>query len=235
MPIQTVTGQQIIDLARLYADERPAGSGAFISTTDDLLLVNTAVQSLHDLLLSLGGEDYFAADASLSTVAGTATITLPSTFYRLVSLHIQWATNRREELTELTAEGDRYLLTDLNGWGEGTRKAFRIVANNLELYPTPTSVQTLLMRYVPVATVLAALSDSTPSINGWHKLCALQIAAEMRTVRGQANGMLQQAYAKELERIETIAAERTQNEPARIRDVFPESRINTWRWPWPAP
>lgn len=235
MPIQTVTGQQIIDLARLYADERPAGASAFISTADDLLLVNTAIQALHDLLLSLGGEDYFAVDASLATVPNTATVTLPSTFYRLVSLHVQWATTRREELHELPGEGDRYLLTDFNGWGEGTRKAFRIVANNIEIYPTPTTAQTLICRHVPVATVLAALSDSTPSINGWHKLCALQIAAEMRMVRGQANGMLQQAYARELERIETIAAERTQNEPARVRDVFPESQLNSWRWPWPAP
>jgi hypothetical protein len=235
VPIQTVTGQQIIDLARLYADERPAGANAFISTTDDLLLVNTAIQSMHDLLLSLGGEDYFAVDASLVTVPSTATVTLPATFYRLISLHVNWGTNRNEEIHELPGEGDRYLLTDFNGWGEGTRKAFRIVANTLELYPTPTTAQTLIMRYVPVATELASLADTTPSINGWHKLCALQIAAEMRMVRGQPNGMLQQAYARELERIETIAAERTQNEPARVRDVYPESGLNTWRWPWPAP
>lgn len=236
MPIQTVTGQQIIDLARLYADERPAGASAFISTADDLLLVNTAVQALHDLLLSLGGEDYFADNAlGLTTTAGSPTVTLPTDFYRLVSLHVRWATDRNEELHELAAEGDRFLLSDLNGWGEGTRKAFRIVANSLELYPTPTTVQTLVMRYVPTATELTSLADTTPTINGWHKLCALQIAAEMRMVRGQANGMLQQAYARELERIETIAAERTQNEPARVRDVFPESRLHSWRWPWPAP
>jgi hypothetical protein len=87
-----------------------------------------------------------------------------------------------------------------------------------------------VVRHVPRATVLAALSESTPSINGWHKLCALQIAAEMRTIRGQSNSMLLQHYARELERIENVAAERALNEPARIRDVAPEGGGSRWGW-----
>lgn len=186
------------------------------------------------MLLSLGGADYFAVDSSLSTIAGTATVALPATFYQLVSVHIRWTTARNEEVRELPAEGDRFILSDAGQWTEDAPKAFRIVGSNIEFYPTPTSVQTVVLRHVPTATQLAALSDPTPSINGWHKLCALQIAKEMRMIRGQANGMLEGAYQQELERITTIAAERALNEPARIRDVAPEvSRYSRWGMPWP--
>jgi hypothetical protein len=184
-------------------------------------------------LLSLCGSSYFAVDATLATVAGTPTVALPATFYQLVSVHIRWSTDRNEEVRELPAEGDRFLLTDAGQWAEDSPKAFRIIGSNIEFYPTPTSAQTVVLRHVPTATQLVALSDPTPSINGWHKLCALQIAKELRMIRGQANGMLEGAYQQELERITTIAAERAMNEPARIRDVSPEvSRFSRWGGPW---
>ncbi len=65
LPIQTVTGQQIIDLARLYADERPAGASAFVSTADGLLRQLPRFRR-SDLLLSLCGASYFAVDATLA-------------------------------------------------------------------------------------------------------------------------------------------------------------------------
>ena len=170
----------------------------------------------------------------LATVAGTPTVTLPATFYYLVSLHIRWTASRNEEVRELPAEGDRFILSDSGTWAENAPKCFRLIGNALELYPTPASVQTLVLRYVPTATQLTVLSDTTPSINGWHKLCALQVAKEMRMIRGLPNGMLEGAYQQELERITTVAAERALNEPARIRDVSPEvSRYNRWGIPWP--
>jgi hypothetical protein len=229
--IQTVTGQQIIDLARLYADERPAGSTAFISTTDDLLLVNTEIAALWDLLLSLGGEDYFAVDdVTQSTVAGTATVALPSAFYQLVSVHIRWASDRNEEVNRLTADGDRYLLRDAGTWGEGSQKAYRLKGDTIDFSPVPTSAKVVVVRYLPRATLLTALSESTPSVNGWHELCAWRIAAKMRAIRGQPNSMCLQFAADALERIETIAAERALNEPARIRDVMPDQSRSRWGW-----
>lgn len=205
----------------------------FINPAEELLLVNTAIQDLYDLLLSLGGESLFSVETNgISTVAGASTVALPSDFYLLVSLHIRWASNRHEELHELTADGDRYRYADHSTWSEGSPKVFKLQTSQLELFPTPTDVRVLPMRYVPVAPVLAGLAGETKTVNGWHKLCALQIAAEFRMIRGQPNNMLMQQFGQMRERLETIAAERAINEPARVRDVMPElTRSESWWFP----
>jgi hypothetical protein len=241
-----VTLQQLIDLARLYADERPGGTNAFIPDAGSgsaTTLVNGALAELYDLLVAAGGHEYYLKDATLAIVAGTSVYTLPTDFYQAQTIHLPWASDDWEYVAPFE-QAERMRLMNFQVWGRRTPKGYRIkgaqtttadAEASIEFLPVPTTAIGATLRYVPVFTPLVDLvNDNFSSVNGWHKLVALKVAVEMRAIGKKAAGELTGLYAEQLERIKEMADKRAQGATPQVVDIDAYRQYPEWaadrRW-----
>lgn len=230
------------NLARLYADGRPGGSDAFVVDSDATAnavsldtLINNAAAELYDLLISARGHEYYTTETITGLtgggiVAGTGSYTLPTDFYQLLSLRLEWGTGQLEEMAPTSVMG-RTAYQNLLTWGQGTAKAYRLrgtqtaSAQTLDIFPTPTSPVTARLRYIPVFALLTSDVATFDGVNGWEKLIALKVAIEYRTVAEKPLGTLPQLYQECFARISSLADQRNANFAEQVQNVHPEGRF----------
>lgn len=245
----SVNRAQIRTLVRVFANQRPAGSNAFIVDSDATAnatsldtLINLRLASLYDLLVAARGHEYYASDALVPLVAGTATYSLAALtppFYQLLTVHLEWDATTFEQIYD-TSQLERTNYVNYSTWARLAPKAFRLrgtqaaAASTLEIFPTPTGAVNARVRYIPAFVALPDDTTAFDSVNGWEKLVALGVAVDIKTASDKAPGMLTQLYAEEYERITAIADKRSANTAPQIVSV-PEGRyIGEWagdrRW-----
>jgi len=224
------------NLARLYADGRPGGTGTFVEDSDATAnavsfdtLINGALAELYDVLVAARGHEYYATDADIAIVAGTSLYALPTDFYELLSIRLQWDPYYIEELHPMgVRERSRYESLAYNIFERGTPKAYRLQgtqtasARTVEILPVPTRTVTCRIRYIPL---FANLTDDTAlfdGVNGWEKLVALKAAIEYRTIAEKPLGNLSQLYAECFARINALADQRNANYAEQVQQVNPE-------------
>lgn len=238
------TLQAFIDLARLYADQRPGGANAFVPDTGSgsvTTLINGACAELYDLLVQSGGQEYYVVDGTVSIVPGTSVYTLPADFYQLQTIHLPWNTNDWEYVPSFE-QAERMKLVNFTVWGRRTPKGYRLKgvqqltagpAASIEFLPTPTISIGATIRYIPVFQPLVNLADTFSTINGW-KLVALKTAVELRTVAGKDPGPVAALYAAELERVQGLADDRAQGATPQVADLDAYRQMPEWaadrRW-----
>lgn len=219
---------QLKRMCRLYADERPGGANAFINDDELRDLINGEIANEYDLLIHAGGhERYETVDTSLSTTAGTATVTLPEDLYEILSLHLSWGTRQLERVEALDSLDDRRDIVNSGVWTRDGWKAYRVrhavvgagTRALAEFFPTPSSVVSLDLRYIPTAPVLTAEDDTWDGVNGWERMIEYKVAAEMQVIAGKSPAAMLALYQQEKERIEILAHQLTASSPDRIRDV----------------
>lgn len=238
--------QALVDLARLYSDQRPGGANAFIPDTGSgsvVTLINLACQEFYDLLVSSGGHEYFVKDATINIVAGTSIYALPTDFYQLQTVHIPWNAQDWEYIAAFE-QAERMRLVNFTTWGRRTPKGYRIrgaqtvaadAEASIEFLPTPSLATTVTARYVPVFTLLSDLvNDFISTVNGWHKLIALKVAIEMRVISKLDSSDLAALYTVEHDRIQALADQRAQGATPQIVDVEAYQQYPEWaadrRW-----
>lgn len=235
------------NLARIYAEGRPAGSNAFIVDSDAAAnavsldtLVNLAIAKFYDMLVAARGHEYYATDVPVTMVSGTATYALPASFYQLLTAHLEWDPLNFEQLHD-TSQYERTSYNNWQSWARFGPKAYRLrgtqaaSAQTLELFPTPTLSGTILrVRYIPQFAPLTDDVTGFDSVNGWEKFIALAAAIDYRTAAGKDLGNLASLYQEELTRIEGIADKRAANAAPTVIDVNPEAMGGEWlgdrRW-----
>lgn len=223
--MKLVTLGQLIADARLYADQRTSnGSVAFITDVEVARLINLQIGELYDMLVAARGHEYYATDDTI-TLDGSASYDLPEDFYQLLSVEIEHASDDVEPVSALNSPRDVWSFAS-ESWQPWTRKAYRIRGSQIDFFPTPGS-GTVRLRYVPVFTDLTGGEGEAgfDGVNGWEKLVALGVASEMLEIEEQGAGAaLQAAFARQIERIEGLAADRDATEEIEIRDVRRSSR-----------
>lgn len=225
------------NLARLYADGRPGGSNAFIADSDAAAnavsfdtLVNGALAELYDVLVAARGHEYYATDADIAIVSGTSLYSLPTDFYELLSIRLNWDSFFIEELHPMgVRERTRYEML-VGIFERGTPKAYRLQgtqtasARTVEILPVPTRAVTCRIRYIPLFANLVDDTSTFDGVNGWEKLVALKAAIEYRTVAEKPLGNLSQLYAECYARISALADQRNANYAEQVQQVHPERR-----------
>lgn len=236
-----VTRAYLRNLTRVYADARPTSANSFIIDSDATAnavsldsLVNQAIAKFYDLLVTARGHEYYAQDTTLTMAVGTATYTLPATFYQLLTATLQWDTQNYENLRDTSAY-ERSNYQNWQTWARWSLKAFRLrgtqgaSAQTLELFPTPSISGTpLVVRYIPQFQPLTDDVTGFDSVNGWEKFIALAAAIDYRTAAGKDLGNLASLYQEELERIQSMADKRAANFAPTIIDVNPDQQM--WEW-----
>ena len=223
------------NLARTYADGRPGGTGSFVVDSDATAnavsldtLINGALAELYDLLVSARGHEYYATDADIAVVTGTSLYDLPTDFYQLLSIRLDWDPFYIEELKPMgVRERTRYEML-VNIFERGTPKAYRLQgtqtasARKVEILPVPTRAVTARIRYIPTFAQLASDTDTFDGVNGWEKLVALKAAIEYRTIAEKPLGNLSALYQECFARIQSLADQRNANYAEQVQQVYPE-------------
>lgn len=220
--MKTVTLLQLRTDARLYADQRVASeTNAFITATELTRLINLQIGELYDMLVAARGHEHYATSGTVSVVAGTAGYNLPSDFYQLQAVNLEWASDDVEPVEPLNHQQDIWLHQNYSySWQRWSRKAYRLRGSQIVFYPTPTSAVTARLYYVPTFTDLSADADTFNGVNGWEKVVALGVAIEMLEIEESGSGArLQAAFDRQLERIEGLAADRDASTELQVRDV----------------
>jgi hypothetical protein len=228
----SVTLAQLRLDARLYADQRPGSTISFITEPELTRLVNSKTRELFDLLVEARGSDYFATESTIAIVSGTSRYSLPSDFYELSSVTLEWATNDTELVFPVGTMRERIHYQGVlpqNSWSRYSPKGYKLRASQIEFLPIPTGAVTCRLQYVPVFTDLVADGDTFDGINGWEKMIALGVAMEMRTIEKRASNDLAQLYGEQLARIEALKNERDAEAPKEVVDVRRLRRVdNAW-------
>tara|TARA_R110000868_G_scaffold148576_3_gene370561 strand:+ start:5535 stop:6215 length:681 start_codon:yes stop_codon:yes gene_type:complete len=198
---RNVTVQQIIDRARIHADQR--GSG-FIRDAEALTLMNEIYPELYDELVG-SYENYFMTTGTVTLVPGTTFYALPADFYKMLGV-------------DFKVNADTYVT--LYNFSESER-------NNTFVSGSSIPSGELRLRYIPAPVVFTALTDSFDGVAGWDRLLSLLLAIDMADAEETDSSPLYRKYQRTLQRIQSMAAPRDTGMPARVVDVY--SR-NLWSY-----
>lgn len=172
--------------------------------------INEAIAELWDLLVGKW-QDYYTISTTFPFVIGTDTYALPSGFYKLRKVELQWspgppATWHRMEPHDLAIAHEFRSASS-------RRYRYRIQAGNLVFVPLPNTLETIRLYYVPVAPTLVNDDDSIAAINGYEELC-LQLALKRCKDREDLDTAgIDREIARLTMRIRTAADARDATEP----------------------
>lgn len=219
-----ISRDQILARVRRYADHRNADQG--LLDTDLVDMINDSLADYYDLLVSVRGHEYFINTNDVALAAGQAAYDLPTDFYQLSTATLAWSSTEHEALIPLSSNRDiADFTTQQLSWERFTRKGYRIYGNGspspktIEIFPTPTSSVTLLLRYVPEFSPLTLGTSEIDAENGWAKLVCLDVAAEFRGILGLPADFLIQRRDEQRQRVLEMATERLQDDPAEVVDT----------------
>lgn len=238
-----VTLAQLRTLARVFANQRPAGSNAFVSDTDLNTIINLRIASLYDMLVAARGHEYYASDYTFTTANGTPTYSLAGLtppFYQLLDVRLNWDAQNIEAVQDTSVYQRSNYQNWLQAWSRWSPKAYRLrgvqaaSASTLEFFPTPTVAVSCTARYIPAFVALPDDVTTFDSVNGWEVLVALGAAIDLRMSAEKDYGPPGVRYSEEFERIKGLADQRSANMPPRIVDVNPDVFLGEWsgdrRW-----
>lgn len=228
---RTVTLLQLRTDARLYADERPGGSTAFITDAELTRMVNQELCALYDQLVAARGSLWYVKRVAggFPTVAGTSTYALPTDFYEFYSLTLLWGTRNYEQVPRVSARDGTALYNGAT-WGQWSPKAYTLGGQAaFVITPTPTSVVTCDLLYIPTCTALSGDSDTFDGVNGWDDAVSLGVAVKIRALQDAPTADLIALRDDARQRIADLAGDQDAQMPAYVQDVAPEQ---TWASPW---
>lgn len=135
--------------------------------------INEANQKLHAMLVDSMGEEYVSSTQAFTTVAGQSDYGLPSSFYKLLGVDLDYHGIMRSL--------QRYERPERNLYRELHPEAlprYALVGTNLRLYPAPPAGLTGSILYAPEATVLVNAGDSVTYPNGWERFIVIDAAIQ---------------------------------------------------------
>lgn len=151
--------------------------------------INEANQKLHGMLVDALGEEYVSSSSSFTTLANTSDYAVPSGFYKLYGVDLDYHGVMRSLKQYTRAERNTY--RELH---PEYLPRYSLVGTNIRLYPIPTAGLTGAILYAPEATILTNSGDTVSYPNGWERFIVIDAAI--------------QALAKEESDVRTLAAER---------------------------
>lgn len=150
----------------------------FIADAELTRYLNQSIAKLYGKLVRAYGEQYFRSVSVVSTGAGSDTVALPTTFFKLLGVDVtiggivqsleplDWS--RRAEYANVGAV-----------WASGYPIVYAIQPAKLQLYPTPNGVYSLSMHYIPHAVVLVSDSETLDGYSGWEHYVVLDTCIAM--------------------------------------------------------
>ena len=181
--------------------------------TDDFLLdaIDSARAEVHDILVSKF-EDAYTTASGLTATGGSATVNLPTNFYKLLGV-------------DLSLGGDQYRTLHRWNWHERTIDSssssyrYRLLGSTLHLRPTPGSDESLRVWYIPSATKLSEMTDEVDGVNGFEELMVALVQRKCHVREGTSTAPVDEEIDRQLKRVELMSGARDAGEPESLQDV----------------
>lgn len=189
--------------------------------------INAHVRELHRLLTQAFGAEYFKKSTTLTTTANVKTVSLPSDFYKLISVWWNDGSGVPQRMRRATEEEIERQLSGQGWtpWARGMRTEdddwpkYAIRAAYLEFIPTPTAVYSIIFNYTAPPTTLVDDGDTLDGYNGFEEYPVWMAAADaIAKEEGDASYCIMRANAIASDILSV--AERDQGEPLHIQDTL---------------
>jgi hypothetical protein len=191
----------------------------FISDAEITEYLNYCLSDLYDQLVQAGGQPWYRNSYTFTSVNNTSAYSLPTDFYRLVSVDIALGGG-------LVISARPYMEAERNrfrwyyqGWFAGRPVFYRLLGNQINFIPTPSGSYSITLNYYPTFAKLVSGSDTFDGVNGWEELAVWKAAAYCKAKGDEDPGYCEAQAAKLQERIDALAAQRDAENPERVHDV----------------
>ncbi len=154
-----------------------------VTAAQMLDFLKVSCEMLSGLVGERAAEMYFVTSGTLSTVAATATVALPSGFSDLLKL--TWQKSESEEVALERAQPEDMRAWPLS-WGDSecTRVTYALRGSNLALYPTPDAIYTLNIDYstglYPTSTASTFVAKDNWQLWVTYQACLLVRARQQK-------------------------------------------------------
>jgi hypothetical protein len=176
---RNVTVQEIVDEVQILVEDplhKLATEPSYVR------LVNRAYARLHAFYVA-AEPDRYRTEATITAITGTAAYAMPADWLSTIGVDAVVNGTSREELQRLQEEERNDYIGQ-----SGQARAFRDLATNVVLYPTPLTGQTYIHIYLPTAPVLilADLVDLRIGHEDWLEKVVARVLLSMKNeYRGQ--------------------------------------------------
>lgn len=236
-PVQT--GQMTLGQLRLLSQQRADRVNSnFVTTAEWNTYINQSYFELYDLLTTVY-EDYFVASPLMLTTNGVSNLyPLPdgtlyngaAPFYKLMGVDCgldnsgnAWVTLKKFQFISR----NRYVYPNISSTFLGVfNLQYRLLANNIELIPTPSANQILRIWYVPRMPQLLLDTDIVDGVSGWTEYIAIDAAIKALQKEESDVSVLMAEKAAMKARIEESAMNRDVGQPDSI------SNTRSWAERW---
>jgi hypothetical protein len=239
--IPTPTGEQSLSSLRLAAKQRADRvNSQFVTDSEWRGYINQSMFELYDLLVTVY-EDYFLAppvsfqtngslnyyplpNGSNTFTAQNGTTVTPPPFYKLtgVDLALNTYPNAYVTLEKFNfADRNKYVFPNSASSLYGVfNPSYRVMGNNIQFIPIPSSGQGIRLWYIPRLTELLLDTDTTSvGISGWTEYIIVKAAYYALTKEESDTSSLVMQLQALTERINASAANRDAGQPDTISDV----------------
>lgn len=166
-------------------------------------------KEFYDLLVSKFDGSYYYTSTDFTVVTGN-TFAVPSDFYHLTGVDLvvllpdQLTALRRRSFAERNSGRNGY---DLRG-------------NTVYILPYSWAAgRTFRLYYVPTPGPLAADGDTFDGINGWEEYVTADVCIKVCGKSGEDPSVFAAQKQAKLDKIEALAAQRDEGEPAHVTDI----------------
>ena len=188
--------------------------------------INAGLAELYELMAD-ANEGYFDIKATTPTVANQDYVDLPATFWRLRGVDILIG-GRYCELRQIGI-ADRNKFQTSTGRPEAYRTVAGGTRGRLELYPTPSGVETIRIVHTPTFTPLAADGDSFEYYNGNEDYVITAALLRLDQREEKPLGERQQELARIRDRIIRAVSQRRAAEPELI-PLQRDYEVDDWEY-----
>jgi hypothetical protein len=174
---QTVSLASMVTKVRSYAD---LVADDFRTDAQIGTIIQARAEQFYEELLRSRCHHWFLKESLLTTVAGTATVTLPTDFLEAAAFDLRLSTTEHRQLEE--SDFDHRYAYGVSGEPE----AWYIAGDSIVLLPTPGAVYTIRCSYIPT---LGTLTDAgvTPlqldSVHGWDEYVCWSVASDIKALQ----------------------------------------------------
>lgn len=198
-------------------------NSTFVSDSELSRYINYSINDLRDKMIIKTGEEYFADIEAYTLVDGQEEYTLPTDFYKIISVQVLaddqlWFPLKRFEYAEQN-EYARPLysrVADLR---------YRIRGDKLIINPsTNLARRNLRLIYVPIPPELVNDNDTLQGFNGWDEYVVLLSAIKCLQKEEQDVSALYAELQKLDARMDKMMDNRDHSSPARVYDSSRMSR-----------
>jgi fibronectin type 3 domain-containing protein len=208
---------------RLMSQQRADRVGSdFVTMPEWNSYISQSYFELYDLLITVY-EDYFVQSPYSITTDGTAQLTLPNDFYKLLGVDIgvaastnAWVTLKKFDFISR----NRFVYPQITSTALGIfNLQYRLVGNTLYFIPTPSAGQTVRIWYIPKLTQPLQDTDILTGTSGWLEYVIVDAAIKALQKEESDVTVLAMQKAALIKRIEESSMNRDAGQPDTISDT----------------